>query len=268
VAVASADQDNDLWVLDLARQTLSQRTFGPATEFFPVWSRDGRSLLFATDNGRGAALTVLAADGTGKAETLSDASGAIPTDVTPDGRYLLFTPSGRDVMMLPLDPSGWPLRAAPGATVQRLIQTAFNERNGTVSPDGQWLAYESDSSGRFEIYVRPFPDTTTGQSLASSGGGARPVWSKNGRAIFYEGPGGAIMEVTVTASGKAWRAGAPIQLFQGPYASLAGSNRNFDVSGNGERFLMVKRRSESEGPQIVVVQNWFAELRRLAPPTP
>ena len=154
--------------------------------------------------------------------------------------------------------------------IQPLLETPANERNGVVSPPGgRWLAYESDSSGRFEIYVRPFPDVSAGQWLISTGGGTRPVWAPNGHELFYLAPDGAIMAVRVHPRGGAWSADSPAKVFAGSYATGAPvSGRNYDISPDGKRFLMIKEASSQARqapPQIVVVQNWLEELKRLVP---
>jgi serine/threonine-protein kinase len=261
VAVYIFDQEYDIWVWDLVRKTLSRRTFGREEEWLPVWTPDGHRLVFYADRGSGPTLFSQPADGTGAAEALSSESGVamMPTAVTPDGTRVLFSIGGRDLMVLSLDTR----------RVEPLIQTPFNERNGIVSPDGRWLAYEADNSGRFEIYVRPFPNVNAGQWLLSTAGGQRPVWARSGQELFYEAPGGAmmtIMAVRVDPRGTAWNAGSPAKVLEGPYFTQGGSRRTYDVSADGRRFLMVKRPASQVGaPQIVVVQNWLEELKRLVP---
>jgi len=152
--------------------------------------------------------------------------------------------------------------------VQLLLQTPFVERNGIVSPDGRWLAYESDSSGRFEIYVRPFPDVSMGQWLISTAGGTRPLWAPNGQELFYVAPGGALMATRVGPRGDAWSAGSPVKVLEGPYITEGvRDRRSYDVSHDGRRFLMVKQAPEEQAaaPQIIVVQNWLLELKQLVP---
>jgi len=150
--------------------------------------------------------------------------------------------------------------------VQPLIATPFNERNGIVSPDGRWLAYESDSSGQFEIYVRPYPNVNDGQWKISTASGTRPLWAPNGQELFYVGPDGVLMGVRTDARGSLWSASSPLKILEGPYMTLSSiSGRTYDISPDGRRFLMVKRPANRAPPQIVIVQNWFEELRRLAP---
>jgi eukaryotic-like serine/threonine-protein kinase len=155
-----------------------------------------------------------------------------------------------------------------------LIQTTFNERNGEFSPDGRWLAYESDESGQEEIFVRPFPDVNGGRWQVSTGGGSEPLWARSGRELFYRGPDGALLGVAVAVEGSAsFRTGKPVRLVEGRYYAGAGSGaapgRTYDVSPDGQRFLMVKEAggsNQTAAPlSIVVVQHWVEELKRLVP---
>jgi eukaryotic-like serine/threonine-protein kinase len=258
VAVALGDEERDIWVWDLRRQSITKLTFGPGSKFFPVWMPDGRRVLFGRP---GAPLSWQPADGSGPAEELSAEPGAamLPSGVTPDGTRVLFSLGGRDQMMLTLDRT---------RRVQPLIQTPSNERNGVVSSDGRWLAYESNSSGRFEIYVRPFPEVDTGQWLISTGGGTRPLWSPNGTELFYVAPDGALMAVRADPRGNVWSAGSPSKVLEGAYATVGpASGRTYDVSADGKRFLVLKRAPATDAttPKIIVVQHWFEELKRLAP---
>ncbi len=258
VAVAIADQENDIWLWDLARQTSSPLTFDSAADWAPVWTPDGRRLIFYSQRGREPGLFWQLADGTGAAERLS--SGAPPTGVTPDGTQVLFASTGnRDLAMVALDGT---------RRVESLLRTPSVERNGIVSPDGRWLAYESDSSGRFEIYVRPFPNVYAGQWLISTAGGTRPLWAPNGQELFYVAPGGALMARQVDPRDNAWSAGSPTKVVDGPYETEGvRDRRTYDVSTDGQRFLMIKRSTnEATAPQIIVVQHWLEELKRLVPP--
>jgi len=150
-----------------------------------------------------------------------------------------------------------------------LVQTPFNERNGEISPDGRWLAYESNESRQFEIYVRPFPDVDSGRWQVSTGGGTRPLWARNGQELFYLSPTRALMSVRVER-GSTWTAGTPMKVFEGPYyADAAVYGRTYDVSVDGRRFLMVKPVAGPDqtaaSPSLIVVQNWLEELKRLVP---
>jgi serine/threonine-protein kinase len=160
----------------------------------------------------------------------------------------------------------------PSATreVRPLIQTPYNEQNAEISPDGRWLAYESNNSGQVEIYVRPFPNVDSGLWQVSTGGGTKPLWARNGQELFYRSPTGAVMSVRIER-GATWAASTPTTLFEGRYF-LGGATflRTYDVSPDGRRFLMIKLggggSDETAAPaSLIVVQHWFEELKRLVP---
>jgi serine/threonine-protein kinase len=169
---------------------------------------------------------------------------------------------GRDLMRLSL-------RGA-SRSVSPLLQTRFSEQNGERSPDGRWLAYESDSSGTYEIYVRPYVDVAAGQWQISTAGGIQPVWTRGGKELVYLAPDGAVMSVAVTASNGTWSAGAPVKLFQGRYYTRGPfPPRMYDVSADGQRFLMLKPLADADqaaaAPRLVLVQHFAEELKRRVP---
>jgi serine/threonine-protein kinase len=265
IAVGVAGQNADIWLWDLSRATLTPLTFDPAVDIFPVWTPDGRRVVFSSNRVGAFNVFSQAADGTGAVERLSESPNPqVPTAVSPDGTRVVLTETspktGQDVMTLRLD---GPHQVLP------LMQTPFDERNGIVSPDGRWLAYEADDSGSFEIYVRPFPAVDKGLWRVSTSGGLQPVWGRRGQELFYVAQDGALMRVAV-ASGPTWAAGAPTKLFEGRFVMGSGGNpeRNYDVAVDGQRFLMVKEGgSDATGapPQIVVIQHFDEELKRLVP---
>ena len=147
-----------------------------------------------------------------------------------------------------------------------LLETEFRERNAALSPDGRWLAYQSNESGQFEVYVRPFPDVNSGRWQVSSGGAQWPLWSPDGRELFYQGSG-SMMAVPIETE-PTFTPGTMELLFDlGPY--LGGGNRRIDIFPEGNRFLMLKTGGGSNATaaatSIIVVQNWFEELKRLVP---
>jgi serine/threonine-protein kinase len=276
LALSIFDQERDIWLWDLARATLTRVTVDQGFDTFPVWTPDGRRLLFSSERAGARNLFAQAADGTGAIERLTETTTVqSSSSISPDGAWLVFTDTlpgtGQDVMLLPL---GGDRKPAP------LIQTPFTERNGEISPDGRWIAYEANDSVRFEIYVRPFPKVMDGRWQVSTGGGTRPLWARNGQELFYRAvvptavwttpfPMGALMRVGVERSAT-WAATAPVPLFEGRYLmGMLGSaiGRTYDISPDGRRFLMIKPvpSTRTESTSIVVVQNWQEELKRLVP---
>ena len=177
LAVFIQDQDLDLWIRDFARETLTRLTFGPEAHVFPVWTPDALRVAFAS----GGDLFWKSADGTGDVERLNEsASSQSPRAFSPDGKYLVFQEGvpggGTDLGVLSLEDG---MSGAP------LVATEFNELNADLSPDGRYVAYQSDESGRFEVYVRPFPDVEGGRWQISNDGGTRPLWARGGGELFY-----------------------------------------------------------------------------------
>jgi Tol biopolymer transport system component len=155
-----------------------------------------------------------------------------------------------------------------GAQMTPLIQTPFTEALPEISPDGRWLAYMSDDSGQLQVYVRPFPDVNTGRWQVSVAGGNRPVWARNGRELFYASPTGTIMAVPV-GTGSTFTSGTATKLFAWPTIAAPGQARTYDISRDGQRFLMVKEaggdRKDAPSATITVVLNWVEELKAKLP---
>ena len=147
--------------------------------------------------------------------------------------------------------------------ISPLVNTPFHDNNGEISPDGRWMAYESNESGRFEVYVRPFPAAQSAVYQISAEGGTVPVWSRDGRELFYLDADDAMVSVPVQIDA-AFRAGSPVKLFDASLYSGRSQSRTFDVSRDGKRFLMVRSTvgSSSTTPaSMVVVLNWLQELK-------
>ena len=147
-----------------------------------------------------------------------------------------------------------------------LVVSEFDEENGEISPDGRWLAYQLQESGRHEIYVRPFPNVDDGRWPISTGGGTRPLWAPDGDELFYLASGGALIAVPVQTS-PTFSAGRPDLVFDGPYAVGGSTGPSYDIAADGQRFLMIKDQAAAatESTQIIVVQNWFEELKARIP---
>ncbi|HEX6315216.1 MAG TPA: protein kinase [Gemmatimonadaceae bacterium] len=264
VAVFVNDQQRDLWLWDLRRTTLTRLTSTAGVDVVQVWTPDSRRLIFTSERAGVRNLFWQAADGAGAVERLTESPDTqYPTGVSPDGRRLIFTDesptAANDVMAIELDATR---RVTP------LVQSPFNEQNGTVSPDGRWLAYEANDSGRFEIYVRPFPEVNSGRWQVSTTGGTRPIWARSGQELVYVSPTGALMGVEV-ARGPSWAATTPtLVVKEGYFTNLNWWGRSYDISPDGQRFLMIKEGGAdgtAAPASIIVVQHWVEELKRLVP---
>ena len=229
-----------------------------------MWTPDSRRLIFSSERAGGRNLFWQAADGTGAAERLLESPNTqYPLAVSPDGRQLIFSDesaeTGIDLMAMELDGTR---RVTP------LVRSQFTERNGIISPDGRWLAYEANDSGRFEIYVRPYPDVNSGLSVVSTTGGTKPIWARSGQELIYVSPTGALMRVGVTR-GPSWSATTPsVVVKEGYFTNPVWWGRSYDVSADGQRFLMIKEGGpDGTAPptSLVVVQHWVEELKRLVP---
>jgi Tol biopolymer transport system component len=275
ISVDTTDEQQDIWIWNLAGETLTRLTIDAKADSWGVWTPDGQRVMFySTRAGSGGIgtgnLYWQASDGTGAAERLTDSpNNQVPNAVSPNGTELVFgegtAVGGSDLWLLPLQGER---RAQP------LVHTSFTERNADISPDGRWLAYESNESGQLEVYVRPFPNVNDRRSKVSTGGGIVPLWARNGREIFFMTPRGeSLMAAAILESpgSGAFRTSTPIKLFdtRGYLAPDGGSSRpagrTYDVSADG-RFLMIKNVPVREGtpaPQsLTVVQNWVEELKR------
>ena len=257
VAVMAAGATQDTWVINLARGDAT-RLIGEGSNQFPVWRPDGKYLLYRATRAGTRDLFWQPADGSGSEERLTtgEAIGILPGSWSPNGQVLLFsemTPTGRDIVGLRF----------PDRTMEPFLRTRFAESAPAFSPDGRWVAYVSDESGRQEIYVRPYPGPG-GKSPISTDGGTEPLWHPNGRELFYRN-GDKLMAVEI-ATRPVFAAGKPKELFTGDYMLTPASSRNYDVSLDGRRFLMIQPSARHAAPrQIVVVLNWIDELKRLVP---
>ena len=243
---------SDLWVHDLARGTRIRLTSQDAN-IYTVWTADGRRVIFSLFKSGAPSFDLysIAADGSGKPEPLLVRDfDQLPTSSSRDGRSVAFEEdnpkTGQDIHVVSL--------SGDHASVP-FLATSANEREATFSPDGRFVAYSSNESGRFEVYVQRFPGGG-GKSAISRNGGRWPHWSPKGDELFYR-QGSAMMAVTVAVE-STFRAGTPRALFEGRYAEW------YDVTIDGGRFVMItKEQAVLTGLNLVL--NWVEELKRLVP---
>jgi serine/threonine-protein kinase len=262
VVIATEGGGQDIWVYDADRPTRTRLTFEGAAGTVgggdPVWSPDGRRITYdSTPSGE--QMNWVMADGSGKPERLvTSAAAQSPHSWSPDGKVLAFYERKeqgalRDIWVLPMTAERKPVP---------FLVTPFNERSPIFSPDGRWLAYVSDESGRDEVYVRSYPES--GQKIpVSAEGGTDPVWSRDGRELFYRN-GDSLMAVPVTV-GTTLTAGRPQKLFDQQMVTQFNpgtGSLNYDVSADG-RFVMVLPTGANQ--ELEVVLNWFEELKRRLP---
>ena len=259
---------SDIWVYDWERDAPTRLTFDAANEAVPLWSPNGDGLVF-NSNREGAGLQNLywkRADGTGEVQRLTESRNwQIPSSWHPTGKFLAFfeldPETDWDIRILPLEGderSGW----KPGQATT-FLSAPFEELFPAFSPDGRWLAYQSNESGQNEIYVRPFPGPG-GKWQISSGGGTIPIWSENGTELFYLSPTPQIMVVTYTAEGESFRASQPLLRSEGRIAGRRFA-RAYDLHPDGERFAVLmpaQEQVEEKRDKVVLIQNFFELLRQ------
>ena len=244
----------DIWIWKFATKALTRLTFTQGPEYNPAWMPDGRRVVFDANEGGVVRILRKAADGTGATDVVVPSPGGYPETVSPDGKFLVYHTAAQlpTAMLWPLDRSG---PARPLVSTKTQTQTF----NAEISPDGHWIAYQSDESGRFEIYVHPFPALETGRWQISFTGGSHPLWARNGRELFFIDGAGTLVSASISA-GQTVTHGPPVQLFSAGqyYVEVA---RNYDVSVDGTRFLFVKNLSSANRPSLVVVSRWLDEVR-------
>ena len=256
VAVEVLDDGDDIWVLDLDRGTQTKISLGAEEDETPAWSPDGAWVAWSTNQDGQRVILRKRADGSGPEEVLwSGPEHAHVSMYAPDGRSVLFekqvASANTDIWLLPLDGSG---------AERVVLGSPFNEVDARISPNGQWLAYASDEAGISQVYVQPFPDLGARLQISSTGGG-EPVWSRDGRRLFYRGDGS--MWAVSVAPGDTTDAGVPERLFDDRFDNKSPTHTGYDVDADG-RFFMIGYASPQE-ELLTVVLNWFDELERLVP---
>ena len=258
VTASQTDPDgrhDDIWIHELAQGLATTRlTFDPSFHQNPVWSPDGKQILFSSTRRGGFRLYLKNADGSGSEEEVADL-GTVGQgnawDWSRNGKYVLIRKAS-ELWYL-----SWPERVA-----KPLLQAKWTVRNAQFSPDGRWMAYASNETGSMEIYVSPFP-SVNGKWQVSSAGGQEPRWRQDGKELFYLSAEGKMMAVAVK-SGTSFEAGSPAALFQThrrqPVSSL--DRFSYDVSGDGQRFLIATKVDEANAAPLSVILNWASEMEK------
>ena len=266
VVLSDGERNGDLWVLNLSPTTMYKVTDDPGDDQSPSWMPDGR-IMFSSNRAGGYFVFAQLVDGAGPATRLIKGTRIQLAPVPmPDGTGVVFTEvqnaTRGDISLFTF----------ATAETTPLVATRADERGAAVSPDGRWLAYESNRSGRYEVYVQPFPGPGSGRVIPiSASGGVQPRWGPGARELFYAAPDGALIAVPIQVRGTDLSAGTPARIIEGLYttrnnqlASIAPQYATMD----GQRFLMMKEEtaiSATDMPGIVVVQQWVEELKRLVP---
>ena len=250
-----ASKTRNIWLYDVIRGLRTRFTFGQE-EVASAWSPDGSWVVFNSRRKEHLDLYQKASSGASTEELLlADNLEKFPESWSRDGRFILYScsggPTNYDLFVLPLAGERKPVP---------FLQTPFNERQGRFSPDGRWVAYVSDESGRDEVYVTPFPNAGSKWQVSTAGGNL-PRWGHDGNEIFYVVLGGKVMAATVNVKGGNFEVGAVRQLFQTRIAGAAGVG-NYELSPDGQRFLIVTAPEQALSPPITLVQNWTAELKK------
>ena len=251
--VLSIDNNTDIWIGDVSEPPLARLTRDPSTDTAPLWAPDGRSIVFRSDREGGGLFRVEV--GGGRVTRLTQSGGAFhtPHGWADGGQRLLFTDfrTYTEQAIAALDPGGRVTRLLPGGRLAQL--------RPQVSPDGRWLAYQSDESGQFEIFVRPYPNVDDAHWRVSNEGGTSPRWASSGRELlYYDGTGFVSVPVS---SGTSFTVGRPVRLVDyAPYTGRLGPD--YDLSADGARLLVISPAADTPGSraQLVLIQNWISEV--------
>jgi serine/threonine protein kinase len=253
VAADQTDPDgrnDDIWILEPARGGTTRLTFDPSMHQTPMWSPDGKQILFVTGGG----LYLKNVDGSGSEENVADFGPNLQVnawDWSRDGRSVLVRKSN-ELWYLSL----------PERAVKPLLQAKWTVRNAQFSPDGRWMAYASNETGNTEIYVSPFP-SGNGKWQVSNAGGQEPRWRKDGKELYYVSQDGKLMAVPVT-TGVAFGARSPVALFQTHRRQPISAQDvfSYDVSGDGQRFLIITKVDEANAAPLSIHLNWASEMEK------
>jgi Tol biopolymer transport system component len=256
MSVLSAElQTSDIWVMEFGREVFTRLTFDPRSDAIPVWSPDGRQIAFISDRSGVRQIYRKEAGGGGQEEQLTSSPiRKTVSDWSRDGRYLLYY-DGETAHDL------WALQTEGNREAFLVLQTPFSERAAQFSPDGKWIVYQSNQSGRDEIYVRAFP-ASAGQWQVSNQGGFGPKWSADGKELFYLGPNRtSILAAGIRIVGATFQSDTPRALFTISEVPPRVTSP-FDVTADGQRFLVGQPPTRPQTTPLTVVTNWQAGLKK------
>jgi len=264
LALSVVNQQSDIWVYEWGRDLLSKLTSHPTLDTSAVWTPDGRRITFRSARHGVDNLYWQRADETGEPQRLTESKiTQFPMSWHPNGKFLAFMELGQrtnaDIWMLPMDgdeTSGW----KPGKPVV-FLNGPSDERQAMFSPDGRWLAYQSDESGQSQVYVRPFPGPGGRVQQVSTAGGSLPRWSRTGNKLFFASDDQAIMVASYVVQGDMFRSDKPRVWAKGPFTT-------YDIHPDGERVAIVRpveSPASAKSNQLAFVFNFFEDIRRVVP---
>jgi Tol biopolymer transport system component len=255
--VPSNSTNRDIWIHDLVRGSASRLTFNEAADNVPVWTRDGKRISYTNERTSFGDIYLQSSSGLGGEELVPPStrdSYKSATDWTADGKALLYMNQSSP------GPTLWIHETAPGKNDYQLLKTNFDESAGKFSPDGHWLSYISEETGRPEVYVVPYPELN-GKWQVSTAGGSQARWRGDGKEIVFVSPEGKLMSVAIATSGSTFKAESPKVLFDTRIVSISRDWWQYDMTVDGKKFLINTRIDHAQEP-ITLYANWPAEVRK------
>jgi serine/threonine-protein kinase len=259
----ASGQTVDIWVKDLDRDTPSRLSFIAGINRLPVWTPDGQNIVFRSENSSAPGLYWIRSDGSGEARRLTDGKfNEWPFSFSPGGRLAFAGNGGLDIFTAPIE--GDPVHVRLGKP-ELFLGRPFGGWYPAFSPDGRWLAYQSNESGTSEVYVRPFPGPG-GRLQISTGGGSSPLWSRDGRELLFQTLDRRVMAVGYSAKGDSFDAGKP-RVWSETRLLNAGGASVYDLAPDGKRLaaILASDQAGGEPTHLTFLLNFFDELRRRAP---
>jgi len=267
IALDDRNPSDDLWIFDLRSGTRTRLSVDGQGGAYPVWTQDASRIAYSVGNPAPAIYWRPANSAAAATPLATDFVKRDDQERRP--RTYFFTPSADRIVFAGRteetnDDIG--SVAVGGGEAKWLLEDRYNELNAELSPNGRWMAYQSDESGEWEIYVRPFPDVGSDRIQVSNAGGFKPLWSRDGRELFYleDRSPSSLTSVAIEPSEREFAFGERTRIMAWPY-DLNQEGRTYDVAADGQRFLAVKQDPSPADDWIVVVQNWFDELRARVP---